>query len=311
MPTRRRVVLGGATAVTALTLGGCLGSDESPDENGESPEDENGDAEEETDRDEAHSFSVDRLEYTTERAVEYGEYSLQPNGVYRDGDIVWLYLEVSNVTPVSDGPHLESTWEVVGPDGAVLTSFDESIEIAGRTFGEPPNEVYVTQGIDTSQLEVPESGEFTTTVTLTDTGSDETDEISGAFTLERFEFDSVVFTANEPEGVREYEEQPDATYAPGDTVWLYVSVKNVPVDSAGTATLHYTFDVETPEGDTWESVPEREESWDRVRDAEILIIWEGFTTYEDDPTGEYELTITVDDQADGQQITTTKTFVLE
>ena len=38
---------------------------------------------------------------------------------------------------------------------------------------------------------------------------------------------NVVFCSEEPTGYHEYEEQPGATYNPGDTVWIYMDVNNI------------------------------------------------------------------------------------
>lgn len=126
-----------------------------------------------------------------------------------------------------------------------------------------------------------------------------------------FDFESITFAAGEPQNHETYEEAPNRTYRVGDTVWVVVEVANVPTDDSDTARLEYVFETETPDGDTWEPVHEREESWDDVGESEILIVWDGFQTYEDDPDGEYEMTITVEDQVDGERLQTTEEFTLE
>lgn len=42
--------------------------------------------------------------------------------------------------------------------------------------------------------------------------------------LPEFGITELVFCAEEPSGYGQYEEQPDATYSPGATVWVYVDV---------------------------------------------------------------------------------------
>jgi len=42
-----------------------------------------------------------------------------------------------------------------------------------------------------------------------------------------FSITNVVFCSEEPTGHHEYEEQPSATYNPGDTVWIYMDVNNI------------------------------------------------------------------------------------
>ena len=303
--TRREFLVRGGAAAGATVLAGCL-SDSSDDPEAEQPE-ENGPAEDEDDR---PPFSIDRFAFTTTRAEGHGEYTAQPDDRYEAGEMVWLYLEASNVSPDADEPQFDSQWTVLAPDGSELASIEEPISIPEGTIGELPNEVYVTQGIDTGKLDVPESGEYTIEVTLTDRGSGQTASIARHFRLVQFEFERVVFTNGEPEGMDDYVEQSDDTYAVGDTIWLLVRVHNVPVDSAGTARLVYRFKIEAPDGSTWE-VDDREETWDRVGEHHILAIWEGFATFEEDPPGEYELTLTVEDQIHGETIRTSETFALE
>ena len=320
MYTRRTFIVTTGSAATVAALSGCLDDEEEPEteNDADDPQDDDptddetqdDDSEDRDDEPSEHTFGVDRFVYTTSRVRDYGNYTPQPDDTYAGGEMVWLYLELSNVSPVPGGPHLDTSWQVVGPDGAELASIEEGVEVPDERYEEPPNEVFVTQGIDTSVFENLTSGEYTTHVTLTDNGSDETVEASESFRLEVFEFDSVVFTDGEPSGFEEYEKKPDATYERGEDVWLYLGVRNTPVDGAGTATLEYTFDVETPAGDRWDRIT-RTEEWERVQDDEILVIFEPFRTFEDDPPGEYEMTITVEDQAHDNRLETAETFTLE
>lgn len=305
MVSRRHVLIGGGIQLGAVALAGCMDAEFTVGD------DDDTDATGDNDTDETHAFSVDRFVYTTDRVEEYGEYSIQPNETYGDREQIWIYLELANVTPVASGPHLETTWEVAGPDGAKLVSSDESPRIPEEQLDDLPNEAFVTQGIDTSAIDMPGSGEYTTTVTLTDVGSGQTDTVSRPFTFERFEFETVVFTDGEPDWPDDYEEAADSTYTVGDPVWILVTVQNVPTDSSGTATLQYTFEVETPDGQTWDPVHERTETWSRVGGDEILMIGQRFETFEDDTPGTYEMTITVKDQQEGRRLQTTEQFVLE
>lgn len=124
-----------------------------------------------------------------------------------------------------------------------------------------------------------------------------------------FSFEDVALIEGEPAGVGEYTEQPDATYGLGDDVWIYVEVVGAPTDDDGTARLEYTFETETPDGEEWEPV-EREEEWSDA-DGDLLMIGQSIETFEDDEPGDYDLTIIVDDQVDGERLTTTETFTLE
>lgn len=308
MATRRTLITRGGIFVGLGVLAGCLG-DDPPDDDGEPEEDPTDDEEPDEDPEPEHTFEADRLVLTAEQAQGYGEYTTQPGETYRDGETIWVYLEVSNVTP-GDGPHLDVTWELQTPGGVALESIDETVTVPDAPVDEPPNETFLTQRFDTSEFTVPSPGEYTLWVELTDRESGETVEITDSVTLVEFEFDTVVFTESEPAGFDDYDENPDATYARGEPVWFYVSVANTPVDSAGTASLEYTFEVETPEGEQWDPI-ERTEEWERVRPDDILVVWDSFATYEGDPVGEYELTVTVEEQTHEERLRRTETFALE
>lgn len=123
-----------------------------------------------------------------------------------------------------------------------------------------------------------------------------------------FQFEEVTFTDGKPAGVGEYDQQPDNTYERGENVWVYLEMGYPPTNDDGTAQLAFTFTVETPNGDTWNPV-EREESWQDAEDS-ILLFAQEFETNANDEPGEYEMSITVDDRVDGEQIATTATFTL-
>ena len=124
-----------------------------------------------------------------------------------------------------------------------------------------------------------------------------------------FQFEEVTFTDGKPTGVGEYDQQPDNAYERGENVWVYLEMGYPPTNDDGTANLVFTFEVETPNGEAWKPV-ERDESWQDAEDS-ILLFAQEFGTNSNDEAGEYEMSITVDDQVDGEQITTTATFTLE
>lgn len=79
---------------------------------------------------------------------------------------------------------------------------------------------------------------------------------------------------------------------------------------SGKAILEYTFEVVPPTGEPWEP-SQKINRWERVGDDEVLVYWREFIVYEDDPTGEYQVTITIEDRVEGRQIGTTETFVVQ
>jgi len=259
---------------------------------------------------EQYTFDVQTFAFTTERARRFGEYTEQPDATFTGGEIVWIYVELSNVTPVG-GPNLTIHVEFVSPDGEVLGSNEDVVDIPDGQLEALPNEAFVTEGIDTSAFNLPSSGEYTTNVSITDRRSGESVEVSRPVTLRLFEFDSVVFTDGEPEAFEEHEAKEGATYTAGEEdVWFYVAVRNAQVDDSGKAVLEYTFDVEAPDGSTWEQIT-RNERWERVEPGKTLYYGQALATFEDDPLGTYELTITVRDKVADYRIRTKETFTLD
>ncbi|MFQ3294026.1 MAG: hypothetical protein ACI8VE_001094 [Natrialbaceae archaeon] len=124
-----------------------------------------------------------------------------------------------------------------------------------------------------------------------------------------FQFEEVVFTAAKPPGPDEYDPKQQNTYQRGEDVWVYLELGYPPTTEDGIAKLTFTFDIETPYGNTWEPVVSKKR-WEDA-DGSILIFWQGLETSAEDELGEYQLSITVDDRVDGEQLSTAETFVLE
>lgn len=312
MIQRRTFLIAGGTALVAPPLSGCLvssdddsgGDDGTADDDGADGQDDDGDDTEE------YTLGVEEFAYTNTRARAYGEFDERRDVTYDEGEMVWIYLGLSNVTPTDGGTRIDTTWEVVGPDGEVRASTEESVRIREETLEELPNEAFVTQGVDTSIIDTPKGGEYTVEVTITDTESGQSVTASETFTLRKFQLHTLVFTDGEPADVDEYDENPDATYARGETVWVYAELWDPPVDDSGKVILDIAFQVDRPDGQSWERIEETQR-WERIGPDDALIFWEGLDTYEDDPAGEYTLTLTLEDQLEGKRLRTTETFTLE
>lgn len=303
MPTRRQLIAGGATVSTAA-LAGCTLDFEfttGGDENGENGEGEN-------EEDEDYPFGIDEMLYTTERAEAFGDYNERTDGVFTGGESIYFYWEVSNVREANGDPiHLE--YEIAGPDEEQLLSPEQEIEIPD--LGDPPNDVFVSDGIDTAELEWYDPGDYSVDVTMTELATDESATASEPFTIESMRIDAIGFGDAETDEPHEHL-LDDPVYNRGDeNVYVVPQVLGAPVDTNGDATIEVTFNVENPGGDTWEPIVDSY----TFEDAgyRVLMPTREYDTFDEDPVGEYEITVAIEEQITGEQYTDsmTATFELE
>lgn len=83
----------------------------------------------------------------------------------------------------------------------------------------------------------------------TDGGDDQPPAERGPVSIDEF-----VFAASEPQAYGEYDERPDATYAPGSDVWLYASLEQLAaeeIDDGVRIHLDQRVRIDTPEDETW------------------------------------------------------------
>lgn len=123
-----------------------------------------------------------------------------------------------------------------------------------------------------------------------------------------FRFEEVTFTDGEATGVGEYDQQPENTYARGDTVCVYLEIYDPPTWD-GQSPVTFVFEVETPDGDQWEPVESKWTWWD-AKDSTVMYSEDFDTTAADEP-GDYDMTITVTDREFENRVKTTETFTLE
>lgn len=79
-------------------------------------------------------------------------------------------------------------------------------------------------------------------------GGDETTEPADTTTEQpaSLSLENTHFCAESPSGYREYTEKPEATYDPGDVVWVYFEPSTVGTEAAGEGEIRFEYDV------TWE-----------------------------------------------------------
>lgn len=297
--TRRQLLAAGA-AIGAASTAGCFDFDfevgDVPDDADE-PADEDDTADDEPENDDpAGEMRLSGIEYTTDRATGFGEYTVQPDAEYDRDAMVWLYIELENVTP-QEGPELETEWTVTDPVGDEVAAVTEPVAVAEL---EPlPNEAFLTQGLDGSFFG-DRPGEYTLTVRIEDRGSGVERVATTTFTLVGFGFYMLTMTETEPRGIDRYDRRTEP-YEQGDDVWVYIETTDHEIDDTDTARLKYEITITDPDDEPWATV-EDEEVWEEAADT-YLAIWRGFDTDADDTLGEYTVTVTVTDDIGGETIT--------
>lgn len=133
---------------------------------------------------------------------------------------------------------------------------------------------------------------------------------------ETLQIDEFVYCAERPRGWNDYEAQPDATYAPTDTIWVYLDVLNVGTEEASSDTvavdLVETLTVTDPSGET---VLEQEFTYDdefqESLDMDTFYLVHDITMPSDAATGEYEVTSSLEDRLTDETTERTEPFTIE
>lgn len=286
MQTRRSLLAGGVAA-GATALAGCSASFEFGDED-------------------PPPFAVDRLAFTSDRVEEYGGDDPRQGPTYTRGELIWMYVELANVTP-EDEADIDLTVELFDPEGAIVAENDQAVSI--DRLEEPPNEAFVTEGIDTAVLELADPGEYEVSVTVSERATGTVETVDGTVTLEQFSLPTIAFAATLPDDPSDdLREQPAATYDPGEDVIVYTELEGAPIDRDRTARLTYTYEVTDPEGGRWETTTVDET--DEDAGFKTLRQWQAFRTFPDDPAGEHRVTVSVEDRVLGATVESTDTFEL-
>ncbi len=214
---RRQFVAGTSAIALSAALSGCL--DEEIVRQGTDTEGTNG------------TFDMTSFVYTTERARAYGEYTQVDSRRYTAGENIWMYLEFDNVTPVDDGPHLETAWAFIDPYENVIMETTDSVRVDSLSDGSNDRGAYVTQGIHTDAINLPSAGEYTIRAEITDVGSEKTVELSEPVRItDVLEVDDVVFIEQKPTEAGEYQKRDETVYSRGETVWVYIEPRGTGVE---------------------------------------------------------------------------------
>jgi hypothetical protein len=144
-----------------------------------------------------------------------------------------------------------------------------------------------------------------------DDGATETPTEPPGLTIEQF-----VYCAEQPGGYDDYEKQPDATYDTNDTIWVYLDILNVGSEDAGDDTiavdLSETLTVTGPDGETvLEEDFHYDNEFNEGIDMETFFLNHNIVLPTPADTGEYEVTVSLEDGITGDSTERTEPFTAE
>ncbi len=126
---------------------------------------------------------------------------------------------------------------------------------------------------------------------------------------------NLVFCSEQPTDYREYKEQPDATYNPGDMVWIYMNINNnhYNPNNDGTNEIWITENLTLLNSQGEILIPSQEflnehQNYPEDLNPEHLWIYNNIPTSTDIDPGYYTVQIVVTDKLAGATATASSTF---
>lgn len=128
---------------------------------------------------------------------------------------------------------------------------------------------------------------------------------------------NLVLCSEEPANYMEYHEQSDATYKPGDVVWIYMNLVNVKYDKNPDGSYRFSIPehltVKGPKGDTQldQDFLVDPINLSKERNPKQLYLTNNINTSPQSAEGEYRVEITVTDKLSGGSTNVTSKFRLK
>jgi|GEM_PF-1232571 len=132
-----------------------------------------------------------------------------------------------------------------------------------------------------------------------------------------FRITNLVFCSTEPENYMVYQEQLNATYKPGDVVWIYMNLSNVKYkqnpDSSYEIFIPEHLQVKSPKGEVLLDTDLLTEpiTFGKERDMNQVFLTNNINTIETLEDGEYEVNIAITDKLSGRSTSATAKFKLK
>jgi hypothetical protein len=139
---------------------------------------------------------------------------------------------------------------------------------------------------------------------------------NGSSTAKVVSIGNLVFCSKEPNGYMDYAEQPNATYKPGDTVWIYLNVKDPQYkpNTDGTNEMWFTenLTVKQPGGDILlsQEVINEHQNFPKESDPNKVFLNSDINTTQQLAEGEYTVEIVVADKLADKTVSASSKFTL-
>lgn len=135
-------------------------------------------------------------------------------------------------------------------------------------------------------------------------------------TTESFAIEHLRLCSERPGGYREYTEQPDSTYEPGDVVWIYLEPTPVGTESADAGEVSFSFDatwtVTDPAGEEMATLSDTiSRTVSESADLSTVYLTLDVSPSQEFEAGTYEVDIEIEDTIAGTSATETLEFTVE
>ena len=133
-------------------------------------------------------FKITNLVFCSEEPEGYMKYNEQPDAKYKPGDVVWIYMNLTNVkyNTNPDGSykvHIPEHLVVKSPGGEILLDLNFLNEPISFSKEHDMNQVFLTNNINT--VEGLEDGEYEVDITIADKLSNRSARTTAKFHLKK------------------------------------------------------------------------------------------------------------------------------
>jgi hypothetical protein len=128
---------------------------------------------------------------------------------------------------------------------------------------------------------------------------------------------NIVFCSENPNGYMDYKEQPDATYKPGETVWIYFNLNgvkyNVNQDETKEIWIKLHLKLKSPEGSILldEDLYNEHKNFEKQYNMEELFLRVNINTIEELTEGKYTVELELKDELADTLATASTNFLLK